>query len=85
MMHVKALVVDDRWSVLGSTNIDHRSFGLNDEVNAVVLDSQLALAVRADFERDLGNSVALEYRRWLHRSWSERILATAGRILERHQ
>ncbi len=85
MMHVKALVVDDRWSVLGSTNIDHRSFGLNDEVNAVVLDSQLALAVRADFDRDLGNSVALEYRRWLHRSWSERILATAGRILERHQ
>ena len=33
MIHAKTLVVDGRWSVFGSTNLDHRSFSINDEVN----------------------------------------------------
>ena len=36
-MHAKTLIVDNLWSVVGSTNFDHRSFGLNDELNLVVL------------------------------------------------
>ena len=85
MMHVKALVIDGRWCVLGSTNIDRRSFGLNDEVNVVVRDEALAAELQSQFERDLYRSTALDYRGWLRRSWRERILATAGRLLERHQ
>lgn len=85
MMHVKALIVDGCWSVLGSTNIDHRSFGLNDEVNVLLLDPKLARSLQSDFETDLTHSTALDYRSWLRRSWRERVLATAGRLLERHQ
>jgi len=85
MMHVKALIVDGRWSVLGSTNIDHRSFGLNDEVNVVLLDAELARTLHSEFETDLTRSTLLDYRSWLRRSWRERVLATAGRLLERHQ
>ena len=33
MTHVKALIVDDVWAVIGTTNIDNRSFEHNDEVN----------------------------------------------------
>jgi cardiolipin synthase len=36
MMHVKCLVVDGLWAVVGSTNFDNRSFGHNDEINLAV-------------------------------------------------
>ena len=49
MIHAKALLVDGMWSVVGSTNFDHRSFGINDEVNLVVSDPALAARLEEDF------------------------------------
>jgi phosphatidylserine/phosphatidylglycerophosphate/cardiolipin synthase-like enzyme len=39
MLHRKGVVVDRQWVLVGSTIIDHRSFGLNDEVNLLVLST----------------------------------------------
>jgi len=77
--------VDGRWCLLGSTNIDSRSFGLNDEVNLLVLSSGLGGQLRHAFEEDLSRSNGLDFATWRRRSWAERILATLGRVLERHQ
>ena len=33
LLHTKIMVIDGMWSVVGSTNFDNRSFGLNDEVS----------------------------------------------------
>lgn len=85
MMHAKVLLVDGRWSLLGSTNIDNRSFGLNDEVNLLVFSEALASQLRAAYEDDLNQSTTIDLQTWLKRPWSERILATLGRVLERHQ
>jgi cardiolipin synthase A/B len=85
MMHAKTLVVDGRFSLLGSTNIDHRSFGLNDEVNLLVLSPNLAAQVQVMFEQDLSHSQSLDLASWRRRSWGERMLATLGRLVERHQ
>lgn len=85
MLHVKALIVDGQWTLVGSTNIDHRSFGLNDEVNLLVLSSELAAKFQGTFEIDLAHSHALILANWHRRSWRERILATVGRLIERHQ
>jgi cardiolipin synthase len=85
MMHAKVLLVDGRWALLGSTNIDNRSFGLNDEVNLLVLSEALAAQLRMAFEDDLKDSAVIDLQTWLNRPWSERILATLGRVLERHQ
>ncbi len=49
MIHAKVMTVDGVWSVLGSTNFDHRSFALNDEVNLAVLDKGLAKVIDGDF------------------------------------
>lgn len=59
MIHAKLMTVDGTWSVVGSTNFDHRSFGLNDEVNLAVLDRELAGVIDADFYEDLGQSQPL--------------------------
>jgi cardiolipin synthase A/B len=85
MMHAKVLVVDGRWSLLGSTNIDHRSFGLNDEVNLLVVSADLGAQLRQTFEDDLLHSQVLDIASWRRRSWGERFLATLGRVIERHQ
>ena len=56
MIHAKLMTVDQQWSVVGSTNFDHRSFALNDEVNLAVLDRQLAAVIEKDFAEDLQKS-----------------------------
>ena len=85
MIHTKSLVVDGQWSVVGSTNIDHRSFGLNDEVNLGAFDPELAARLEADFAADLAESRAVTYRRWLKRPLSERLHEVLGGIFERQQ
>src|SRR5437868_8513622 len=42
MIHAKIMIVDGLWSVVGSSNLDSRSFGLNDEVNVALADTALA-------------------------------------------
>jgi cardiolipin synthase len=64
MNHTKALMVDDAWVVVGSTNVDYRSFSINDEVNLAVLDANLTRRVGKDFERDLSQSKEITYDEW---------------------
>jgi cardiolipin synthase len=85
MIHAKVLVVDGRWSVFGSTNLDHRSFSINDEVNVASNDLQLAARFTEDFARDLAVSKKMTYRRWKDRPLIERFTEFWGRILERQQ
>ena len=61
MMHVKAMMVDGAWSVIGSANFDNRSFELNDELTIAAPDPQLAAAaVIRDFEADMTKSKRLK-------------------------
>jgi cardiolipin synthase len=60
MIHAKLMTVDGQWNVVGSTNFDHRSFALNDEVNLAVLDAELAATIEADFFADLEQSRQLD-------------------------
>lgn len=83
MIHAKVFVVDRLWAVVGSTNFDNRSFGLNDEVNLAVLDRRLAGELERDFAADLALSQRITLEEWQRRSYAERALALAGRLLER--
>ena len=74
MIHAKLMVVDGIWSVAGSTNFDHRSFALNDEVNIATLDANLAAELESDFANDLKKCV----RRTIHQ---ERTRSMTGRLV----
>ncbi|AVP35461.1 cardiolipin synthase [Staphylococcus felis] len=52
-LHAKTLTIDDEITSVGTTNMDHRSFTLNFEVNAFVYNEHLAKKVRQSFENDL--------------------------------
>jgi cardiolipin synthase A/B len=74
MMHVKAVVIDRRWSLVGSANFDNRSFELNDEITVAVDDPALADALTSAFERDLKRSRRLTVEEWRKRSIFERVM-----------
>ncbi len=44
-VHTKLLIVDERWVLLGSANLDRRSFRLNFELNVEAYDAELALGL----------------------------------------
>jgi cardiolipin synthase len=85
MIHVKALVVDAVWSVVGSTNFDNRSFGLNDEVNLAAQSRRLAERLTADFERDVERSRRVTYEAWRRRPIREKLLEALGSVIDRQQ
>lgn len=68
MIHAKLMTIDGQWSVVGSTNFDHRSFALNDEVNLAILDRDLAAVINSDFDEDLEQSRRLTEDMLGHRS-----------------
>jgi cardiolipin synthase len=85
MVHTKSMIIDGLWSVVGSTNFDNRSFGLNDEVNLVVFDHSVAERLEEDFAGDVAASRAVSYAEWRRRSISERAHEWLGWLLERQQ
>ena len=85
MIHAKVTIVDGMWSVVGSTNLDNRSFGINDEINLAVLTSQVAQRLIRDFEEDVSHSRRVTLDEWEKRSVFERMLEWVGWVFERQQ
>jgi len=85
MTHAKVLLVDDLWSVLGTTNIDNRSFEHNDEDNIAMRDPAVAARLLADYERDLESSREMTLDQWRRRPLWEKVVGPFVWILERQQ
>jgi cardiolipin synthase A/B len=85
MTHAKVLIVDEVWAVLGTTNIDNRSFEHNDEVNLAMRDPAVAARLLEDFEQDLRDSEEVTLEQWQRRPVWEKIVGPFVWILERQQ
>jgi cardiolipin synthase len=85
MIHAKITVVDGVWSVVGSTNLDNRSFGINDEINMAVLDPGVAAILTRDFENDASHGKRISLQEWNNRGVFERLLEYVGWIFEHQQ
>jgi cardiolipin synthase len=67
LIHQKIMVVDGLWSHVGSTNLDDRSFDINDEVSMGIIDEGVASQLRAAFEEDMESCVQLKAESWHRR------------------
>jgi cardiolipin synthase len=85
MTHVKTLLVDDHWAIVGTTNVDNRSFEHNDEVNVALLDQATNKRLLKDFERDVESSREITLEGWKRRPFWERMIGPVVWILERQQ
>lgn len=85
MIHCKALLVDGLWAVLGTTNVDNRSFEHNDEVNLVMRDEPIAGRLAEDYRKDVAASREITLEAWRERSRWEKLIGTVAWVLERQQ
>jgi cardiolipin synthase len=72
-LHSKTAVMDGVWSIVGSSNFDHRSVLFNDEVDAVVIGDRTGSQLEAYFQQDLQHAHAVDPNAWRHRPLSHRI------------
>jgi cardiolipin synthase A/B len=85
MTHVKVMIIDGLWAVLGTTNIDNRSFEHNDEVNVGLRDTAVAARLMKDYQRDLEHCQQITLERWRRRPIWEKVAGPFVWILERQQ
>ena len=85
MTHVKALMVDEAWAVVGTTNVDNRSFEHNDEINVALRETLVTGRLRRDFEADLTASTEITLEQWCKRPALEKLIEPVCWILERQQ
>lgn len=77
-IHAKTIVYDREVSVIGTANLDNRSFDLNFEVNATVYDTDFSQKLAQEFEKDLQDSEKIDPKAWKNRPFHRKLL---GKIL----
>lgn len=81
VLHAKTAVIDGVWSTIGSTNLDTRSFLLNNEVNVIVLGDVFGASMESAFAEDLRDAVPITKEAWAKRPLTDRIKEYAARTL----
>lgn len=79
-LHAKLLIIDDDLTVIGSANMDFRSFEHNFEINAFVYDAAFAARMARIFETDASQSRLLLPGEWFKRPRRRRFEESFMRI-----
>jgi cardiolipin synthase len=82
ILHSKTIVMDGVWSIVGSSNFDHRSVLFNDEIDAVVIGAQTGAELQRFFDQDLTHAKAIDELTWEQRPFSQRLREHFWRLWE---
>jgi cardiolipin synthase len=74
LLHAKVMTVDGIWATIGSTNLDSRSFALNEELNAVVYHTTVVAQLEQVFAEDLKYARKIDYKQWRGRGFFSQFL-----------
>lgn len=80
-IHSKLLIADGEIATIGTANMDMRSFHLNFEVNALLLQTESVSRIVADFERDLQSTRQIVHETFMEKRLLERLLESAARLM----
>jgi cardiolipin synthase A/B len=80
MLHAKTAIVDDALAIVGTANLDNRSFRLNFEVVAVFYGGPCVADLARAFEVDLAHARP-QRRREARSPFAQRLLGSAARLL----
>jgi len=81
-IHSKVAVIDGRWSVIGSPNLNSRSRRLDEEKALAILDRRLGAQLEQRFFGDLTHSTAIDRDAWRRRSPLLRLFQLGARLIE---
>ena len=80
-IHAKTLVTDEKIAMVGTANMDFRSFDLNFEVNAIVYDSEIALQLKSSFIDDLKYAEKIDSVSWGNRPLLTQLFEKTARLV----
>lgn len=80
-IHAKTLVTDGVLCMVGTANMDHRSFELNFEVNVIIYEASFAEKLRKVFFEDLKYAEKLNAEEWFKRSLLTQLPEKLARLL----
>jgi len=80
-VHAKTFVADSMLAIVGTANMDSRSFNLNFEVNALVYDTKIATELAQIFKTDIKNADQLNAAVWAERSRTKQFFEKTARLI----
>lgn len=72
LLHAKTAIFDRAVSVIGSANLDYRSFLHNNEVTAVIISESLGREMEVIFNKDAASAKEITLEQWRRRSAVQR-------------
>jgi cardiolipin synthase len=80
-LHAKHLSVDADVAMIGSSNLDIRSFALNAEVMLMIYDSGVVAQLAAEQQRCFANCQRLSLKKWRKRRFRRKLAQNLARLL----
>lgn len=80
-VHAKTMVADGSVAIIGTANMDQRSFDLNFEVNAIVYHRETANELRNIFFEDLKSAEIIDVNLWNKRPWYKLLTEQTARLV----
>jgi len=81
LLHAKHFSIDDEVSVIGSSNVDMRSFTLNSEVMIVFFSKEITAELQHIQKEYFDNSFILDFERWENRPLHTKICENLARMV----
>lgn len=81
LLHAKTVSIDGRLAVVGSSNVDMRSFQLNEEASLLLLDEASVAAVEAVQQSYLAASDQLDRATWRSRPFYRKVAENVARMV----
>jgi cardiolipin synthase len=82
LLHAKHVSIDDTLALIGSSNLDIRSFALNAEISMIVYDPQVVAALRVVQTRNMSMAERLTAEEWSRRPRWSRIAENTARLVD---
>ena len=80
-VHAKTIMVDENLSIVGTANMDSRSFDLNFEITAVVYSERICSELETSFMKDIEDSDEISLEEWSSRSRYSRFVDKIARLV----
>ncbi|MEO9080208.1 MAG: cardiolipin synthase [Rhodanobacter sp.] len=81
-LHQKALLIDGDCAAIGSMNLDSRSFRLNFEVSALIVDQLFASDVEAMLMQDFSHALAITEKEYRDAPYLRRVVMHVARLFD---
>lgn len=79
-LHAKVMIVDDFVSMIGSANVDERSFTLNFEASEMVYSHEINRKLRVQFDKDIKESTLITTEMYNNRPLLQKIKEPIARL-----